>query len=315
MYPNNQNGQDNFHQANGVEDIPEQTRVEAQQQREECITTVIVNLFDQLGYKCDVQPEFPKPLSPDMLVEKDGQKVIIELKAYFKKMVCAEPEVAQAIKYAQAARDAKFADKIRVLLITSGNMIPVQQCGFFCASDPVEHTITRYTKLKADNKLEKGLDKWDARGIYSRAEEKVRKVTWTLGELPAVDIHKYEDLLHFVNEDERPILLGCVSVQAIEDALKHLGLKFELQAFKRLESTPLRVLMNHERILKIKRKKTKEASPKKGDKKNNGNNSQRTQSPTPSNGNGHNQKPKQNNGAREKRDKKIGPRPPRNPFM
>src|SRR4030042_3949965 len=144
MYPNNQNKKDYFHQVNGVEEIPEQTRVEAQQQREECITTVIVNLFDKFGYKCDVQPEFPKELSPDMLVEKDGQKVLIELKAYFKRMVCAEPEVAQAIKYAQAARDAKFADKIRVLLITSGNMIPVQECGFFCASDPIEHTINRY---------------------------------------------------------------------------------------------------------------------------------------------------------------------------
>ncbi len=316
MYQNNQNNQSNNNQSqltNGNEE-PEQSRVEAQQQREECITTVIVNLFDKLGYKCDVQPAFPNQLSPDVLAEKGNDKVIIELKAYFKRMVCAEPEVAQAIKYAQAARDNKFASKVRVLLITSGKMVPTKECGFFCGGDPIEHTIARYTKLKQENKMEKGLEKWDTRGIYSRAEEKVRKITWTPGELPAMDINSHKDFLQFLDDDAVPILLGCVSVKGIEDALKHEDLKFELQAFKRLENTPLRVLMNHERILQIKRKKTKEKPPKMYEKNNNGNGAQKSQGSMQQNGNGHGAKKPQKNGNQAKRERNSSPRP-RNPFM
>ena len=75
--------------------MTEQTRFEAQHQREECLTTVVVNLFTMLEYNYLVQPPFIGELSPDILVEKNGDKVIVELKAYTKKMVCAEPEFAQ----------------------------------------------------------------------------------------------------------------------------------------------------------------------------------------------------------------------------
>ncbi len=313
MYQNNQNN-NNYSQPTSGNEEPEQSRVEAQQQREECITTVVVNLFDKLGYKCDVQPDFPNQLSPDVLAENGDQKVIIELKAYFKRMVCAEPEVAQSIKYAQTARDTKFASKVRVLLITSGNMIPMHECGFFCGGHPIESTIARYTKLKQENKMEKGLEKWDTRGIYSRAEEKVRKITWTPGEFPAIDINSHKDLMQFLDEDAVPVLLGCVSVKGMEDILKHEELKFELQAFKRLENTPLRVLMNHERILQIKRKKTKEKPPKMYDKDHNGNGAQKPQGVKQSNGNGQNQKKPQNKRRNDKSGKNNYPKP-RNPFM
>jgi len=231
----------------------EQSRFDAQHQREECLTTVVMNLFSQMGYTCTEQPEYIGELSPDILAENDTQKIVIELKAYHRKMVCAEPEFAQAIRYAQAARDNAFAGKVRVLLITSGSMVPSYQCGFYCGGDPVEHTIVRYSQLLEELKQEHGLDVWDAKGIYKRAEEKVRKATWTTSELPAVDIKTLEDLQVFLETDERPVLLGCVHPTAIKDSLKKFELEYEIGAFKRLETTPLRVLMQHPGILNCRR--------------------------------------------------------------
>jgi hypothetical protein len=231
----------------------EQSRFEAQHQREECLTTVVANLFTRLGYSYIDQPEFVGELSPDLLALKDGEKVIIELKAYTRKVTCAEPEFAQAIRYAQAARDDGFAPKIRSLLITSGYMVPTYQCGFFCGGDVVEHTIVRYSDLLEELKQVQGMDKWDAKGIYMRAEEKVRKTVWVPNEIPAMDVKTFEDLQYFLDSDDRPVLLGCMGSAAVKDALQNLQMQPELRAFKNLESTPLRVLMQHPTILDVRR--------------------------------------------------------------
>ncbi|HMF33379.1 MAG TPA: hypothetical protein VKK79_18280 [Candidatus Lokiarchaeia archaeon] len=231
----------------------EQSRFEAQHQREECLTTVVANLFTKLGYNYIDQPEFIGELSPDILAQKGDEKVIIELKAYTKRVVCAEPEFAQAIKYAQAARDNEFGGKIRSLLITSGNMVPSYQCGFYCGGDVVEHTLVRYSDLLEELKQVQGMDKWDAKGIYMRAEEKVRKATWIPNEMPAMDVKTLEDLQQFLDSDDRPVLLGCMGSAAIKDAFQKLEMTSELRAFKNLESTPLRVLMQHPTVLNVRR--------------------------------------------------------------
>lgn len=231
----------------------EQSRFDAQHQREECLTTVVVNLFTKLRYNYIVQPPFIGELSPDILVEKNGEKVVVELKAYTKKMVCAEPEFAQAIRYAQVARDNEFAAKIRVLLISSGNFVPSYQCGFYCGGDVLENTLVRYEELLENIRQERGMDKWDAKGIYMRAEEKVRKAVWTSGEMPAMDIRSLEELQQFLDADDRPVLLGCMGPQGIKDALNQLEMGFEYRVFKNLECTPLRVLMDRPSILNLRR--------------------------------------------------------------
>jgi len=155
----------------------------AQNQREECLMTIVSRLFKKLGY--DVFIEQPlEEFSPDLLIQKNDIRVYIELKAYFETTICGDPEIAQTMKYYEKAQRIHQLDvlsmetspNIKAALITTGKLIHFNQSVFSKENiDNEKHVENFYKNIITTARQAKSLDALSARSIYKQALKKYKR--------------------------------------------------------------------------------------------------------------------------------------------
>jgi len=166
---------------------PEQARF----QREECLMEIVRSYFEKFGYSIEFEPRLNQN-TPDILVTKGKHLCYIELKAYFRKTIVGEPEVAQLLKYYSIAQNfPEISEKVAVgeiyppkfLLINSGSLIPFSENSIFNGElkdiQSKEKQIKFIDKKYQDYLKELGrpnnMESRDTRFIYYKAADKFKK--------------------------------------------------------------------------------------------------------------------------------------------
>lgn len=157
----------------------------ARLQREECLTQIVRTYFHKLGYEIEEQPHL-NGTTPDILISKKNGKYscYIELKAYYKTTIVGEPEVAQLLKYyVNAQQNTELKKKIenneafppKFILITTGNLIPLENNAIFNSEDTNQDIKSKYRKYVNKMGRPRDLEERDAQIIYIFSYKKFKK--------------------------------------------------------------------------------------------------------------------------------------------
>lgn len=153
----------------------------AQFQREECLMTICTHLFEKLGFTIQIEPNLDV-LTPDMLIQKDGLDLYIELKAYTRDTIVGDPEITQTMKYFEMAqrlhqlkiKKMERSPKIKAILVTTGKLINFNQSVFSKTNAEMEaHVQSFYDKFISPRRQAKTLDELSSRSIYVQAVKKL----------------------------------------------------------------------------------------------------------------------------------------------
>ncbi|NVM04723.1 MAG: hypothetical protein HWN67_20555 [Candidatus Helarchaeota archaeon] len=197
---------------------------------------------------------------PDLILTKDECLLIIELKAYYKDWICAEPEIAQILKYAvkvgnEKGELKKFSPK-KFLLITSGSLVSYKKVGYFDKNIDFERQSIspmiedRYKRLLDGLEEPISIDDREAERKYKRILNKARKSKNFLRldildqlPIPPYEIINLESLQNYLTE-EGEISIGLISAPNFQRIIEQLNKPIILEQFKKLRNTPLEELMN-----------------------------------------------------------------------
>lgn len=228
----------------------------AQKQREEALCFIIQDLFKALNFE-EVENPFDS-YTPDLVFKKGNCLLIIELKAFHKDTICAEPQINQIIKYALASIKLDSNFKKRFLLITSGKLIPFGETAFFQEGNDIATTVrNRYQKLLKKLWNPTDLDDYERKGMYynyfKNFWKKVKSLPWDLDidnrvEFYMKEISNKEDLDEFLDM-EGEILVGSISYIGLQQIFKTLNKNQLNNLLKLLRSTPLEMLIINGQML------------------------------------------------------------------
>jgi len=150
-----------------------QTLHSARRQRENCLESIVRDLFTAYGFKVSMKPKLGI-YHPDMLLKKDELTIYMELKAYHGSYICGDVEISQAMKYCREVKDLKL--DAQVGLITSGSLILLEDSFLNNSNrDPIHYVSEFYNKLIIPHSQLRSLDDKSQRDIYSHAVNKFKK--------------------------------------------------------------------------------------------------------------------------------------------
>ncbi|MFX0133984.1 MAG: hypothetical protein ACFFDN_10110 [Candidatus Hodarchaeota archaeon] len=204
-------------------------------------------------------------IKPDLVLNNDNSLLIVELKAFPKDWICAEPEIAQILKYTVKVKinkdDFKQFPKKKFLLITSGTLAPYNTVGYFRKDiDFQKQSISpmieeRYETLLNEFEGTGSIDDRELRGIYKRILNLARQNKDFLHfdildqlPIPSHEIDDLENLKKYLIEG-REISIGLISGSSFQKIITELNKFRILDSFKKLQNTPIEELMSNNMIL------------------------------------------------------------------
>ena len=202
----------------------------AQKQREQTLEFIVNEIFQNLNFQVEKNPLHP--YEPDLIYKKNNSLLIIELKAFHKNTVCAEPQFTQILKYALAGTKLNKNLKKRFLLITSGELIPLKDTGFLQDKMDINAFVKkRYDKLLKHLWNPEYIDDYERRGMYysyyKNFWKKISKIPLDFNkdhrlEFILENISNLEKLNEFLNV-KGEILVGCISSAGLKQILQVLN--------------------------------------------------------------------------------------------
>ncbi len=233
--------------------------------RESCLQNIVENLFEKKGWTIYNRPSF-SGITPDLLLKKDEEILVIELKAYPDTIICGEAEIGQVIKYYDnlcnlkkrggtiraskkiKERGIRMSDYLKidtipkVILITSGKLNYRNFYDYMenLKSDDNTLIVKHYKELmEALPSPREALDFQDAYGIYKSNIKKWEKLSWEhpfrMLELSKIHVKLWDKYL----ADD----IITIPSNIFHDILCHENLSREAQSFRLLQDTPLEKIM------------------------------------------------------------------------
>ncbi len=240
-----------------LEDCGVQSLNSARSQREKTLKAIVQEIFNSIGYK-----EIQNPLygyRPDLVFENDNHTLILELKAFYKDTIVAEPQIGQIAKYGLASTELEVKNKIRLLLITTGKLIQIPDAIFFQNDDPdvKEFAEKRYGSLIKGIINPTYLDEWERLWMYRKFLNNFwKKITfprwsdenWKQIRFKIKQILNMEEFNKFIQMKEK-ILIGFISEIGLKQILKHLNKSKMIDKLLKLVNTRLENLIINKDIL------------------------------------------------------------------
>lgn len=233
----------------------------AQFQREECLMKICTHLFEKLGFTIQIEPNLDV-LTPDMLIQKDGLDLYIELKAYTRDTIVGDPEITQTMKYFEMAqrlhqlkiKKMERSPKIKAILVTTGKLINFNQSVFSKTNAEMEaHVESFYEKFISPRRHAKTLDELSSRSIYVQAVKKLlRNIKIGLNPMNTkfmykADVSKVKEILFEPNEFE----VIAFNADIFGQFLLREGLKKEFEKFELIRDSSLEELIINRHLLEF----------------------------------------------------------------
>ncbi len=234
---------------------PEQARF----QREECLMEIVRSYFEKLGYTIEFEPRLDHN-TPDVLVTKGKHLCYIELKAYFRKTIVGEPEVAQLLKYYSIAQNfSEITEKVaageiyppKFMLIHSGKLIPFSENSLFNGELKEIHSKEKMKKF-IDKKYREHLkelgrpnnmESRDTRFIYYKAADKFKKYSVDFEQPPKVQQLNKPKRLDRLIEAQNEFDIFLIPSRIFSQILFLANLRHERTKFTRLRNSWLERLI------------------------------------------------------------------------
>jgi len=234
----------------------------AQNQREECLQTIVKRLFEKYGCKSEFEPNLGN-FTPDVIVERDNFKAYIELKAFHKYNICGDPEIAQTMKYFEMASRLveegeggfKPQDKVpRAILLTTGSLLHKNQ-SCFTQDNKKDYKYVKkfYKKRIAPRRYVDKMDKFTSKMMNIHAHKKFkRNCKIGLREMNVLfpeDIQQNHLLQLFFDTSQYEVLI--VNYKMLYELLKRENLTTEAHYLKLIREAKLEKLVLNRDILDL----------------------------------------------------------------
>ncbi|MHA1732969.1 MAG: hypothetical protein ACTSU5_13565 [Promethearchaeota archaeon] len=228
----------------------------AQNQRERCLSDIVCSLFGKLGFETETEPNLGHK-TPDIYARRENLAWYIELKAYFGRLLCGEPEIAQALSYwtlsdekqrkavKRGARQ-QFAVTPKAMLVTTGRLVGRKDFALF-KPNAVKRVRSKYFALANKIGNPKNLDDRDANGIYRSAYKKLGKLKYKKNGR-VYWLYRPEEFRVILEKPKRTDVLA-VPARSFAKVLEAEGLDGERVYFTRIQRTPLEKLIIDASIL------------------------------------------------------------------